>query len=130
MDPNGHRVLLVEDEALVARSLMMVLRPFDPIHVSDVAAVTPALATLAPVACVISDLGIPGGGGEAVWDAVEEHRPDLVSRFRVLTGGGSSENRYARFLNDKKPMILYKPVDPSELRALVKKWLEDDSEPS
>ena len=124
MIPTGHRVLLVEDEPLVARSLMLVLRSFHPVHAADVSAIPAALAGVGPVACVLSDLGVPGGGGPAAWDVLERVRPDLLPHFRVLTGGGSSLAHFAAFLDAKKPIVWTKPIDPLTLRLLVQEILD------
>ena len=124
------RVLIIEDNAMVARGLALILRPFGPVVVPSLAELPAALERIPEGAVVLSDLVLEDGGGDQIHALLSEARPDLLTRLFWLTGGGSSLDRYATTVADSGRPVVYKPIAPLELRALVKGALDDEDDES
>jgi signal transduction histidine kinase len=79
-----------------------------------------AMAILAqqPVALVIADLGVDGGGGE-LYDQAIALRPELATRF-VLLSGDPGNAKLAEFARRTGVMVMPKPFDNARLEQLVR----------
>jgi DNA-binding NtrC family response regulator len=84
-------VLVVEDEEVLLSFLKTALeRGGLKIVGSTSGAEALTLLENGKFACVVSDLLMPGGiGGSEIFDWVQEHRPELSSRFLFITGNVS-----------------------------------------
>lgn len=114
------RVLLIDDEEIVARSLARALS--EQHEVERIGDAREALARLldgpAPDA-VLCDVMMPDMTGIELYEVACARRPALAPRFVFLTAGATSEEARA-FLADPDRRVVYKPIfDVSKLRALV-----------
>src|SRR4051812_16506175 len=83
-DMDGHRVLVVEDEC-TARETLHIILASHRWTVSEAATVAEGLAQLDPPPdCIILDLDLPDGPGEAVLRRVRE--ANLWTRVTITTG--------------------------------------------
>lgn len=115
------RVLVVDDEPLIGRSLRRSLADED-----EVVAVTSAAAALTRLQrgerydVVLCDLMMPG------MDGIEFHRrlsailPDEASRIVFITGGAVTA-RVEAFFRRIPNVLLDKPIDFDGLRALIER---------
>ncbi|HET6439520.1 MAG TPA: PAS domain-containing protein [Anaeromyxobacter sp.] len=116
------RVLVVDDEPLVGKSLARLL------SAHEVTVLTSPLEALRRAAkgerwdVVLCDLMMPEMSGMDLEERLAADAPDLVSRIVYLTGGAFTERSRA-FLAAGRPH-LQKPVEPSELRARVAEKVE------
>jgi len=114
--PRG-KVLVVDDEALVGRSVARLL------SAHEVTVLTSPREALRRAAggerwdVVLCDLMMPEMSGMELEERLAVEAPELVKRTIYLTGGAFTERSRA-FLAAGRP-FLEKPVDPAGLRALV-----------
>jgi CheY-like chemotaxis protein len=112
------RVLVVDDEPLVARSLSRLLS-----SAHEVAVESSPLEVLRRASAgerwdvVLCDLMMPELSGMELEARLASAAPDLVPRILYLTGGAFTERSQA-FLAEGRPW-LEKPVDPAALRGEV-----------
>ncbi len=115
--PRG-RILVVDDEPLVGRSIRRVLSP-----PHDVASESSGRAALARLEAgerfdlVICDLMMPDMTGMDLYAAVR-HLPGAAERFVFLTGGAFTDAAREFLAGTDRPRI-DKPFDPKGLRDLV-----------
>ncbi|BDG01903.1 ATP-binding protein [Anaeromyxobacter oryzae] len=116
--PRRGRVLVLDDEPLVGRSLVRLLQSSHDVE----ALVSPAEA-LRRIAggerwdVILCDLMMPELSGMDLEDRIAEVAPALVPCVIYLTGGAFTDRSRA-FLAAGRP-YLEKPVEPAELRARV-----------
>ncbi len=84
------RLLLVDDDGIVLRSLARSLRP--SFQVTPAESVREAQDHIERRAfdVIVSDVMMPDGGAPALYGWLEEHHPGLLGRTIFLTGGASS----------------------------------------
>jgi signal transduction histidine kinase/ActR/RegA family two-component response regulator len=115
------RLLVVDDDVLVARTLVRLLSEH---RVDVVTSGREALARLAVEGpdfdLVLCDLMMPDITGMDVYEEVERKHPGLASRFVFISGGGVTE-RSRRFLEQHAERVLPKPIDSAELLRLLAK---------
>jgi CheY-like chemotaxis protein len=113
------RVLVVDDEPLISRTIRRVLSAAHDIVIVDSGA--EALAAVAagpPFDVVLCDLMMPGMSGMEVHAALAASHPELASRMVFMTGGAYTAQSQ-QFLADVANPRLDKPFDAGALRALV-----------
>jgi len=116
------RVLVVDDEPLVARSLQRILSREHDVEVADRARV--ALDRIAggeKFDMVLCDLMMPDVSGMAFYDEVAILDPSLQERIVFVTGGAFTEAAHG-FLERVANLRLEKPVDPAVLRDTVRQF--------
>ena len=121
--PRG-RVLVVDDEAAVGRTLSLVLEP--EYDVTVVTSGQEGLAELRAAArgasfdAVLCDLVMPGMSGQELFEVAKRELPGIESRFVFMSGGyaGNEENDVRRKLSTR---WFEKPFD----LALVRKTLRE-----
>jgi len=120
--PRG-RILVVDDEPLVAKGLVRLLS-----GEHDAEAVTSARAALARLLAgehfdlVFCDVMMPEMSGSDFWEALGRQAPALQQRVLFVTGGAFTPEA-RRFLEQVKERVVAKPFDAAELQALVRKHL-------
>ncbi len=113
------RVLVVDDEPLILRSVSRLLR--DEHDVETASNGKEALLKLAedgPFDLIVCDLMMPEMNGMDLHQEVARNNPDIAKRFVFLTGGAythSAKVFLSRIANPK----LDKPVQPNLLRSVV-----------
>jgi DNA-binding NtrC family response regulator len=112
-----HRVLVVEDEELLLRSITRLLTRagFDVAGHSDVAGARAELAGPGRVDVVITDLALGTASGLDVIDAAHQRDPDLV----VLVFSGAAHDEAATALGAGAAAVLPKPVVATQLIAAI-----------
>lgn len=116
------RVLVVEDDALVASHLATILRR----EGHDVEVTTDGTTALASIQAqspdaILLDLGLPGMDGWELARQVMRMKGDKKPLLVAITGHGATEDR-KRSLQAGIHLHLTKPVDIDELRRLLKRF--------
>jgi two-component system cell cycle sensor histidine kinase/response regulator CckA len=118
------RILVVDDEPLVARAVVRVLSP--PHEVVSAGSGAEALAHVErgdrSFDVVLCDLMMPEMTGMEVHERLRAISPDLARRVVFLPGGAASE-RAREFLGRSRQPCVEKPFDPVALRRLVTSML-------
>ncbi len=115
------RLLIVDDDVLVSRSIARQLRGHEVEIVSSGAAAVQRLDDEeADYDWVLCDLMMPDMTGVDVYEAVVARRPHLSQRFVFISGGGAS-NRCRRFMEENEDRVLAKPIAPEALVQLLQR---------
>jgi len=114
------RVLLVDDEPLVARALARVLREFEvDLETSAAGALARVRGGGAPYDAIVCDLMMPDATGMDLHARVAEEDSGSAARFVFVTGGAFTERARAFVASTDAP-VLEKPVDPDALKAAIR----------
>jgi PAS domain S-box-containing protein len=73
---------------------------------------------------VLSDVRMPHLDGPALYGILRERRPELANRLAFVTGDTMSPNA-RRFLESTDRPYIEKPINPKEVRTLVRQLLEN-----
>lgn len=111
------RVLVIDDEALVARSLARLLAAHEVTVLTSATEVLNRITGGERWDVVLCDLMMPEMTGMELEERLAVVAPEMVPRFVYLTGGAFTERSRA-FLAAGRPH-LEKPVEPAVLRARV-----------
>ncbi len=117
-DVSGGRILIVDDELLVGRSVARLLRRHQvevEVDARDALRRADAGETWDVIVC---DLMMPTMSGPELCAALAERHPDLARRIVVITGGAFTEEART-FLDNTAVRVVSKPVDARELREAV-----------
>lgn len=113
------RVLVVDDEPLLARAIVLILRgQHEVVVVHSVAEAESRLRSDGPFDAVLCDMMLPDRLGMDLFEDVEARDPEQARRFVFLTGG-VTDARVAEFLQRVDNPRLSKPFMPAELRTVV-----------
>lgn len=113
------RVLIVDDEPLILRSVARLLRDQHDIETaSNGREGLNKILEDGPYDLVVCDLMMPEMTGMDLHQAVEANDPETAARFIFLTGGAYTEDA-KRFLAGVENPKLDKPVQPNLLRSVV-----------
>jgi CheY-like chemotaxis protein len=114
------RILIVDDEPLVARAVARVLSP--PHEVIAAGSGADALARIAGgdrgFDLVLCDLMMPGMSGMDLHERLRTVAPELARRVVFLTGGAAHPDARAFLERARRPFV-EKPFDPPALRRVV-----------
>lgn len=118
------RVLVVDDEPFVARSVERVLR-----GQHDVTVETDSRAALARLRAgetfdvILCDLMMPELTGMDLFETVAAERPEVARRMVFITGGATTERAEA-FVSASAREVMTKPFNVGELRALIADYVK------
>jgi PAS domain S-box-containing protein len=112
------RVLVVDDDAMVAAALRRVLRGCDVTVAATGREALTLLGSDASFDVILCDLMMPDVTGMALHAELAHTRPEVAQRMIFLTGGAFSDSARA-FLEAVPNPHVEKPYDPDTLRALV-----------
>ncbi len=117
------RILIVDDDAAVARSAARALRRDHHVVVeTDGAHARDRLLTGEGFDVVLCDLAMPGMSGAELYDDVVATRPELGPMFVFVTGGAfTSESR--TFLDRITNVLLEKPFSIETLRKTLEPFM-------
>jgi CheY-like chemotaxis protein len=112
------KALVVDDDPLVARSIVRVLgRAFDVVTVESGAAALERLDA-GPCEVVVCDLMMPGMTGMELHAQVAARHAAQAARFVFVTGGVFTDAA-RRFLESSTAPCVEKPFEPARLRQVV-----------
>jgi CheY-like chemotaxis protein len=111
------RILLIDDEAPIARILSRLLRDYEIVHVSSAGEGLTLLAR-EDFPVIFCDLLLPGLDGIELHGIVERELAPLQDRFIFLTGG-SATNRAREFFQRVHNRCIDKPFSSAEIREAV-----------
>jgi PAS domain S-box-containing protein len=113
------RVLLVDDEEMLGRTLRRAIEPrHDAVHVRSAAEALELLEVDPGFDVVVCDLMMPGRSGMELYAVVERRWPELAPRFVFVTGGAFTPAA-REFLARTAQPTLEKPFELRRLRELV-----------
>ena len=112
------RVLVVDDEALVAQSLRRILRGHEIVIANRGADAVEMLKEGPPFDVVLCDLMMPDVDGMEVFRRVQDEKPEAADRFVFMTGGAFSPGAQ-RFLAEVPNARLEKPFELRLVRSVV-----------
>lgn len=109
------RVLVVDDDPLVLRAISRTLSRVAEVTTAD--GVREALACLrgAEFDAIVSDVVMPEGGGQALYDALDPRQRRSV----VFITAAAADPTVAAFLRGQERPVLEKPLDAEQLRQIV-----------
>lgn len=117
--PRGGRVLVIDDEHSVGRTIQRLLGDrHEVILLTSGAEAIDLLAGGAEFDVVLCDLTMPDLSGTDVYNRATQLRPELADRFIFMTGGTYTAVARA-FLEVHGRARIDKPFDLNELRNLV-----------
>ncbi len=112
------RILIVDDELPLARTLRRLLAQHDVTMIHDGRTARATLESGASFDVILCDVTMPGLSGAQLFQAVCATRPELKSRFIFMTGGNVSELS-SSFREALGPRLLVKPFEPERMLKLV-----------
>lgn len=112
------RVLVVDDEPIVARMLGRTLADDHDVTVVTSGAEALAAIEAAPPDVIVSDIMMPGISGIELHERVRARWPALADRMIFVTGGAFTPATQA-FVAAMGERVLLKPFDPARLLAAV-----------
>jgi signal transduction histidine kinase/CheY-like chemotaxis protein len=116
--PEGLRVLLVEDDALVVSVVTRSLAGSNSVAVAPDGAAGLRMAEPGAFDLLLCDLQMPGMGGLELYGRLASVRPDLARRVLFISGDTSSQATRAALEATGCP-LLSKPFRPEELFAAI-----------
>jgi len=113
------RVLVVDDDAMVGRSLERTLRDHAQVELATSGAeVLERLARGASYDVVFCDLMMPQMTGMDLYEEMTRRYPEHAERVVFLTGGAFTP-RAEEFLAKTARPVIFKPFDPRQMRRLL-----------
>jgi CheY-like chemotaxis protein len=121
MRPRVARVLVIDDEAMVAKSLQLVLaNEFDVTRTTDPEQALEWLSSGQSYDVILCDVMMPRINGVELRNRVEHFSPNQAARIVFITGGLLLP--HVRVLLDSVPnTCLEKPLDLDGLRELIRR---------
>jgi PAS domain S-box-containing protein len=125
--PRRGRILVIDDEPLVVRTLIRLLsQDHDLTTFQDARQAVALLEQGAEFDLVLCDVMMPGFSGMDFYARTLQIAPTLASRIAFMTGGGFTP-RSNEFLSSIPNPRVDKPFEREELLALVQSVLRDDT---
>lgn len=115
--PRRGRVLVVDDDDLVARVVARILAKHDVTIASDASTAAAQLRS-SDIDVVLCDLMMPDVPGATLYRQAVEARPELADRFIFMTGGVFTDAA-SEFVDSLGAAVLIKPFDAEVLRERV-----------
>ncbi len=112
------RILVVDDEPLVLRSLQRILGKQHDVDIADNGADALALIARRPYDLILSDLMMPNMSGVDLYESVAAANVDQGRRFVFMTGGAFGA-RAREFLESNPNRHILKPFTAKDIRAVV-----------
>lgn len=120
LEPASLRILLIDDDELVAASTKRVLVGHK-VETEHEGGQGIARALAEPFDLILCDLMMPGRTGMDVFRTLQQDRPQLLERFVVMSGG-ANDDETAAFLDEYRGLRLDKPFGAQQLRELVARF--------
>jgi PAS domain S-box-containing protein len=116
------RVLVIDDEPLVASSVARVLGSTCVVESAHDATAALSWAAVSRYDLVLCDLMMPDVSGAEFYAALLAKSPELAHRTVFLTGGAFTDEAQA-FLSCVNPPVVPKPFEPQQLRLAIARAL-------
>jgi len=117
------RVLVIDDEPFVRKAITSGLKECEVVAVGTCAAALAELSTGEDVDLIICDVTLNDGGARDVIQWLEAHRPALLRRL-ALCSGGAVDASTERLIQSFPGLMIPKPVSAGRLRGLVSQWVQ------
>jgi PAS domain S-box-containing protein len=114
--PTRLRILVIDDEQMIARSLQRALRAKDDIVICDGGQAALDLLSNHEFHLILCDLSMPRMSGADVYRRIKERWPGMEQRVLIMTGGAATDP-LRTFLETTKVERIDKPVDLGMLRS-------------
>ena len=111
-------IVIVDDDALVAKALARILRHHRVEIYTDGKTAADVLSAAPPVDLVFCDLMMPGVSGMEVFRRVGQAAPQMAERFIFITGGAFSDEARSFLAGVDNPRI-EKPFDTGAIHDLT-----------
>ena len=112
------RILIIDDEPLLAESLIAVLSQYEVVSALTGEEALRLLEEAQEFDAILCDLAMPGISGIEIFERVSRWGRNLESRFVFMTGDAAA-GRTARFLEKVKNPRLEKPFEREQLLAAL-----------
>ncbi len=123
-EPNRARVLIIDDEPMVASALARILiRDGHACATANSASAALEHLRTRPFDLVLCDLMMPGTSGMEFYEQVSALDPSLAERFVFITGGAFTDAARALIEQGLRP-VLPKPPDLAALRRTIAEALQ------
>ncbi len=122
----GPRVLVVDDEVLVRRTVARILRGYEVTMVGSAAEAAQLLLGGATFDLVLCDLMMPEMSGIELYTWMSREAPAGAARMRFMTGGACTDEAIG-FLTEMAGRYIEKPFNAVTLRDAVGGWLAPPS---
>ena len=113
------RILVVDDEPLVARAMRRALRDHDVVIALSGEEALGLLREDQSFDVVLCDLMMPGMSGLDLYELVTSELPEVAATFLFMSGGALSP-RLNDFIESHGARFMRKPVGPDEVRAFIR----------
>ena len=112
------KILIVDDDSLIRKSLRRVLRGHNVTEAPSVGDARHILEQDPEVDLILSDVMMPGETGVDFHRWILENRPELASKFAFVTGG-TPNIEIQRYIEGCGVPVLDKPFTLDEVKDLV-----------
>lgn len=126
-EPPRSRILIVDDEPVILRSLLRILGGQHDVDAADNGAEALALIARKFYDLILSDVMMPNMSGVDLYESVAAANLDQAARIVFMTGGAFSP-RAREFLESTSNRHLFKPFSTHDIRALVAEVLRRGSQ--
>ncbi len=120
------RVLVVDDDAMLCRSISRMLRPFDVTQAGGGAEALQILQGGEPFDVILCDIMMPDMSGPELYQAMADVRPELQARVLFMTGG--MLERVRPMMSGVPQPLIEKPFSRSEIKLAVTRIAENDGD--
>jgi signal transduction histidine kinase/CheY-like chemotaxis protein len=115
----NRRLLVIDDDALVARTLVRLLGEHRvEVSSSGQDGLRRLMSEGTSFDLVLCDLMMPDMSGMDLYEEIQRSLPALADRFVFISGGGVTE-RSRRFIDAHAARVLIKPIDGRELQEIL-----------
>ena len=119
------RLLLVDDEPMLQFTLRLMLEEFFEVEVADSGHQAQTVIDAQPhFDVVLTDLQMPGGSGQDLYQWAAKAHPELLGGFVFMTGGACSDAARA-FLDRADVTSVEKPFEFDALMAVITEATRD-----
>jgi two-component system NtrC family sensor kinase len=117
------RVLVVDDESAIRRSMGYILRGHQIVEADSVAAAIEEIEHDGAFDLILCDVMMPGRLGTVLHNWLEEQCPRLLTRLVYMTGGVHDPSA-KNYLESHNLKVIEKPFDTRMLRTLLEQMLD------
>jgi signal transduction histidine kinase len=120
IDEQSIRVLLIDDDELVCRSLVRMLgQRCEVVAAASGCEALDHLSSSVDFDVILCDLMLPNMDGTQIYSEIEDKHPDLLTKMMFMTGGAFTDS-VRTFVESVSNLVLSKPIDQKQLLDAVK----------